>query len=263
MEFSLLHDLHCHSHLSSCAKDERMTADNIFQHAKDKGYTTQCITDHLWDKKVPGASKWYEPQDILHVQKSLPFSDFSPVRTLFGCETEYIGHGVLGLHRAHFDLFDFVVIPVNHTHMKGFVRPDDVNSEEKMAHLMVERLEELTKMDLPFEKVGIAHLTGTLMYKEGDVKKIFRLMDETRLMKVFDFFAKKGAGIELNASSFPDFELDKDAWLRLYRMAKKAGCTFYAASDAHSIEALDDIQKYLPAVVSNLGLTDKEQYLVP
>ncbi|MEG0766615.1 MAG: PHP domain-containing protein [Clostridia bacterium] len=261
--FSCGHDLHCHSLLSSCCEDARMTASAIVSHAATSGYDTVCITDHLWDNDVVGASDWYAPQDIAHVRQSLPLPAPEGVRVLFGCETEYCGGQKLALARPHFDLFDFVVIPVNHMHMRGLVRPMEVDTEEKMAVLFVERLESLLQLDLPFRKIGVAHLTCSLTFREGDIKKVFRAMDKTRLHRVFHTLAERGTGIELNAYDFLAWETDPDTYLRLYRIAKEEGCTFYCASDAHDIEALDNVAAVLPAVACALSLRDADQYIVP
>ncbi len=70
-----LNDLHCHSSLSSCCGDERMVPERILRHAVEVGYEAICLTDHLWDSAVPGASKWYAPQDIAHVRSALPLPE--------------------------------------------------------------------------------------------------------------------------------------------------------------------------------------------
>ena len=78
MKFPLNHDLHCHSVLSECSSDPEMTVERILRHAEEHGYSVQCISDHLWDAAVPGASKWYAPQDIAHVKQSLPLPTCPP-----------------------------------------------------------------------------------------------------------------------------------------------------------------------------------------
>lgn len=262
-QFSLLHDLHCHSCLSLCSEDPTCTAEAIFRQAQSWGYDTLCLTDHLWDADIPGASAFYAPQNIEHVLSAKPFAHADGMRCLLGCETEYVGGGKLGLSREHFDLFDFVVIPPNHMHMKGFVRPDGVVTAAQMAELFTARLEEISRLDIPMEKVGIAHLTCSLLFSEGRVCDVIRLMDEERLQSVFSAFARRGAGIELNAECFREMDADPEACLRLYRIAKENGCRFYAASDAHSLTAYSSVGKKLPAVVQALGLTEADRYLIP
>jgi len=259
--FSFLHDLHCHSSLSSCCHDKSCTAPALFQQAKEMGYDTLCLADHLWDGDVPGASDWYAPQDIPHVL-SADCRDMIPgMRCLQGCETEYCGKGKLGLSREHFDLFDFVVIPPNHFHMKNFVRREEITSPAQVADLFMERLEEIGQLDIPHEKVGIAHITCNLIYRE-DPPAVFRLLDEKRMRKIFDVFARNGNGIELNAFSFSGWEEHPEI-LRPYQWAREVGCKFYCASDAHALKDYAAVGQKLPPVIKALGLTENDRYMVP
>jgi len=263
MPFPIDHDLHCHSVLSSCSGNEKQTVQTILAHAKQHGYTVQCITDHLWDPKVPGASDWYAPQDIDHVRQSLPLPDGDGVRLIFGCETEYCGGEKLGLSAENYDLFDFIVIPPNHFHMKGLVRPHEYVTEEMVADLLVERLEQLSELDLPWKKVGIAHLNCGLTFSEGSPERVFALVDEKRYRAVMKKFAALGAGIELNLACFkPNWREHEEEKLRLFRMAKEEGCKFYLASDAHTPEELVVVHERGELVCSLLGLDECDQFIL-
>ena len=261
MAFTIDHDLHCHSFLSSCSSDPEQTPRAILDHAIACGYTVQCVTDHLWDNLVPDPSGWYAPQDVEHVSKNLPLPQDDRVKMVFGCETEYCGGKKLGLDPRHYDTFDFIVIPPNHFHMKGFVRPERVDTEQKAADLLVERLEELTLIDLPWHKVGIAHMVCGLIFSEGDERLVYELVDEARFRAVMRKLAALGAGIEINLASFHDgWTADADKYLRLYRFAKEEGCKFYLASDAHHIRELDLVPRRAPEVISRLGLDETHQF---
>ena len=263
MRFPIAHDLHCHTHLSLCSVDPEQSVGNILKFAKTHGYTTQCITDHLWDPLVPGASSFYTPQHIEHVSQSLPLPKDEQVRLVFGCETEYCGGTKLGLDPRSYDKFDFIVIPPNHYHMKGLVRPHDCDSEEKIADLLVTRLEELSRIDLPWYKVGIAHITCSLIFKEGDQYKVYEVVDEKRFRAVMRVLAHLGAGIEINLSCFaPDWRAHEEAMLRLYRLAGEEGCKFYLASDAHHPDELSVVPERAPAVIEALGLTREDQFIL-
>lgn len=262
MEF-LLNDLHCHSTLSSCCSDPAMTPQAILEYAERNNYSALCLTDHLWDPAVSGASKWYAPQDIEHVRSVLPLPQGKRLRFRFGCETELPFNGIPALAREHYDLFDFVVIPVNHMHMKGLVRPVGVDTPAKMADFVEDRLERLLELDLPFSKIGIAHLTGRLMYAEGSVADVVACMHEARLLRIFEGYAQAGAGIELNASCFGDWGDRQEEMLLMYRIAKEAGCVFYGCSDAHAVPELECVVQQLPNVIQMLGLTSNDQYHIP
>ena len=78
--------------------------------------------------------------------------------------------------------------------MKNFVRPEHIASPRQIADLFMDRLEEIGQLDIPHEKVGIAHITCGLIYKE-DPPQVFKLLDEKRMRSIFDVFAKKGDGV--------------------------------------------------------------------
>ena len=257
-----LNDLHCHSSLSACCADKRMTPERILRHAEEAGYETICLTDHLWDSAVPGASGWYAPQNIEHVRSALPLPQAPSCHFYFGCETELPVNGVPALAREHFDLFDFVVIPVNHMHIAGLVRAEGIDTPEKMAVNIENRLENVLEQNLPLRKIGLAHLTIGLMFREGRIADVMHAMSEARLLRIMKGYAAAGTGIELNATAFSEMTDRPDDILKIYRIAKEAGCRFYCSSDAHSVEALDGVPKNLPAVIQALGLTEADAYRI-
>ena len=262
MSFSHLEDIHCHSGLSSCSSDPAMTPQLMLEFAEKHEYRMFCLTDHLWDAAIPGSSKWYAPQDIEHVMRSLPLPQ-GKVPFFFGCETELPANGIPALARDHFDLFDFVVIPPNHMHMEGLVRPTGIDTPQQMARLIEDRLENLLTQDLPFQKIGIAHLICSLMFREGSSVDVVKAMDEKRLMRIFDGYARAGAGIELNASDFRTLDDHPEDSLRIFRIARAAGCKFYCASDAHSPDSLSRVPDILPRIIDLLGLTEEDRYAIP
>ncbi|HOJ10116.1 MAG TPA: PHP domain-containing protein [Clostridiales bacterium] len=260
---SITHDLHQHSITSFCCSDKEMIPQRLLSNAVENGYDTICITDHVWDALVPGASKWYSEQPIEHVCQSLPLPSAEGIRFCFGCETEYCGGEKLGLARSSFSLFDFVVIPINHFHMLDFVRPSSINTAILVADLLLTRLEELQQLDLPWEKIGIAHLTSRLAFREGNVADVYDYMPEDRLLQIFGFFAQYGTGIELNACSFrPGWEERFNSLMRPYSLAKQAGCKFYFASDAHKVSELSMMNLLHPAI-NALDLRAEDLYRIP
>lgn len=265
--FPIDHDLHCHTHLSGCSNDPEHTVANILAHAKARGYAAQCFTDHFWDAPaVPGSADTYlDGRDLPQISADLPLPDGGGIRIEFGCETELSADGTLGVAPEHHDRFGFIVIPPNHFHMTGFVCPAGCDTAEKRAELLVSRLETLAKMDLPWEKVGIAHMNCGLTFREGAPSDVFDAVEEDRYRAAMRVFAGKGAGIELNCSSFTnkDFARRPESHFRLFRMAKEEGCRFYLASDAHHPAELELVPTVGPGVVEALGLDSRHLYRLP
>ena len=118
--FQMKHDFHIHSQLSSCSRDPEQTTARILQYAEENGFTDICLTDHYWDEDIPGASKWYMPQNTPHLMEAWPLPQSDRVRFHFGCETEMDKYGTIGLSERKMELFDFIIIPTTHLHMADF-----------------------------------------------------------------------------------------------------------------------------------------------
>lgn len=265
MDFIVDQDLHIHSKQSLCSRDPEQTAENILSAAKKNGLKTICLTDHFWDETVEGASEWYQKQDFAHICEALPLPEDTQVKFLFGCETDLDRNLTLGLARENFDRFDFVIIPTTHLHMKGFtIAQEDVPSLERRAELWASRLNGVLDMDLPFEKVGIAHLTCSLMANETreDHLKVIRMIPRMVLEDTFERAASKGVGIELNFT-FDEYSPEELEILdRVYLTAKRAGCKFYCGSDAHHPGRFLTHVENMTAIVRRLGLSESDKFVI-
>jgi len=257
-------DLHIHTRLSACSGNPEQTPERILQYAKENGLKTICITDHMWDSAVPGASDWYASQNIEHISASKPLPADENVRVLFGCETELDKHMTLGLAPENFDKFDFIVIPTTHLHMKGFtIEEEDASDVKRKAQLWVDRLEAVLNMDLPFHKVGIAHLNTTLIYRNREkYLEIFSSLPEEKLRELFTRAAKLGVGIELNVEGMLYEPEDEEIAMRVFKIAKECGCKFYCASDAHRPSQFDTVKRDIERAVNYLGLTEEDKFIL-
>jgi histidinol phosphatase-like PHP family hydrolase len=262
------HDLHIHSQLSLCSGDPEQTPERILAYAKENGLRTVCLTDHHWNENVPGASSWYQKQDTAHIRQALPLPQEEGIRFLFGCETDMDQFHTVGLAREHFDQFDFVIIPTTHLHMKGFTIPRaDAESEEHTAlraRFWVERLEALLSMDLPFHKIGIAHLACSLMNKESREAYLqtMDLIPTADMERLFARAAEIGVGIELNMSDMQFADGEADRVLRMFRVAKSCGCKFYCGTDAHHPNEFADAAEVFERAVTLLGLTEQDKFTI-
>ena len=262
MVFSINHDLHIHSQLSSCSADPLQNTQAILDYAKQNNYDYLCLTDHYWDEKVPGASNWYMPQNTPHIEKALPLPQDEKVHFYFGCETDMDKYGTIGISPETIDKLDFVIIPTTHLHMNGFTIAEEDRTVEKRTELYVWRFNHLLDMDLPFHKIGVAHLTCPLMARDNpdDHIKVLNNIDDATFTELFEKASKKGIGIELNFNYPIASEEDRNATLRPYRIAKKCGCKFYFGSDAHHPDTLAGALNRFTAIRDDLGLEESDKF---
>ena len=153
-------DIHIHTTLSSCAQEDA-TVENYLGRAKEDGLTLLGFSNHLWDQDVPGASNWYRPQNVEHVlalKETLPaLAQQSGIRLLFGCETEFTYEGKLCLTEEHMALFDYILVPHSHTHMKIVMPTELGDTPEKHAKFLMDSFMRLVNHPLAHRITAIAH----------------------------------------------------------------------------------------------------------
>ncbi len=264
MKYQIDHDLHIHSNLSLCSNDPTQTPERILEYAKLNKLKKICVTNHFWDSAVDGASNWYKIQDLNRISSELPLPQAEGIEFLFGCETDLSKELILGISKETVEKLDFIIIPTTHLHMNGFTIEEDV-TVAKRAELYVNRLDWLLSQDLPFHKIGIAHLACSLMLPGGQVQEILGLISDQTFTELFQKAAKVGVGIELNAG---DFELDSyseekaSQILRVFSIAKKCGCKFYLGSDAHHPSAFEGAIPAFNAAIDALCLEESDKFTI-
>ena len=262
------HDYHIHSFLSACSKDPSQDTERILKYAKDEGLKKIVLTDHYWDEKIPLKNSWYAHQNTEHIKKSLPLPVSEGVEFCFGAEGELDADCVLGISKERFDELDFVVIPTTHMHMPGFeVFEDDEEQIKNRAKLWVERFEWLLSQDLPFHKIGVAHLACTLGFSralahlpDALFAKGLDLIKNDDLYRVFSLAQKKGCGIELNKIDMDYNDITKNSVLRIFKVAKECGCKFYFGSDTHKVIENEGTREIFERAVVDLGLTEDDMF---
>lgn len=264
MRYVYDNDLHIHSRLSACSNDPAQTPERILEYARTNGLKTICLTDHFWDSAVEGASEWYRPQDFAHISVSRPLPQAKGIRFLFGCETEMDKYMNLGISRERFDEFDFVLIPTTHFHMVGFTIAEEDNTPERKAKLWIEKLDALFDKDLPFRKIGIAHLACCLIESTSRAAnaRVLDLIDEQEMERVFRRAAALGCGIEINADDMIFEDGERESVLRIFRTAKRCGCKFYLGSDAHHPVWLDQAKDLFENAIDLLELTEDDKFVI-
>lgn len=260
MKYQIDHDYHIHSYLSSCATDPTQTPERILQYAKDCGLKRICLTNHYWDSAVPGASRWYTPQNFDHIAQERQLPQADGVEFFFGCETDMDMHFTLGIPQSRYDDFDFIIVPTTHLHMRNFtISEQDKNNVEICARLWKERFDALLDSDLPFHKVGVAHLTCDLINNVSHEATLetLALISNTELERLFTRSAQIGCGIELNYCDMRN--IDDPSISRFYHIAKECGNKFYLGSDAHMPHEFPKKSCYEHAI-DVLGLTEDDKF---
>ncbi len=260
MRYVVDHDLHIHSYLSLCSGDSRQNNEAILRYGEENGFRTLCLTDHMWDSSVPGAEgmSFYEVQNYEYISKALPLPKSDSARFLFGCETDLNRNLTVGISKELIDKLDFVIIPTTHLHMHGFTCEGSEGVSER-AELWCRRFDAVLDMELPFHKIGIAHLTDGLLYS-GHHIEVLNSISADEYYRLFAKASKVGVGIELNFNSFGFEGADLQTILLPYRIAKEEGCKFYFGSDAHRPEALVSAKKNFENIVDLLGLTEYDKF---
>lgn len=265
MKFIIDHDFHIHSQLSSCSSNPEQNPESILRYAESEGLKKICLTDHYWDETVEGASKWYEKQNTAHIKEALPLPKSDNVEFLFGCETDLNKDLTLGISKKTLDELDFIIIPTTHMHMKNFTIPDDFDdTPQNRAMLWVKRLDAILSMDLPFKKIGIAHLATILINRDNpeDFPKTLELIPENEMVRLFTKAAELEAGIELNLEDMKFEYGGEDQVLRIFKTAKACGCKFYLGTDSHNPDEFDGMKEIFESTIEKLGLTEDDKFVL-
>lgn len=263
MQYKIDHDYHIHSHLSPCSGDPTQTPEAILQYAKDNRLARICITDHYWDKAVPcPISTWYPKLDFDLISRSKPLPQAEGIDFLFGCEGEQDRECRISVPPQRYDDFDFFIIPTTHLHMSCTSAPEDKDTNEKRAKLWVSRLEGLLSQNLPFRKMGIAHLACTLLNntsRENYLDTLSRI-PANEMERLFSMAAQRGCGIELNQDDMSYREGEADTVLRMFRIAKNCGCKFYLGSDAHKQTEFRHTREIFARAIDDLQLQESDKF---
>ena len=231
--------------------------------AKANNFKYVCVTDHFWSENVPIKQGWkaenfYLKQNFSYISQILPLPQDEKVKFLFGCETDIDEDLNLGIKKDEFDLFDFVIIATTHLHMYPFI------SVDKTAENLMKRFNALINIDLPSSKIGLAHPTCLLIAPDGQTKDVLNSISNSEFIKIFDEFAKKQIGIELNKVDFDSEKVnlnDIKASLRVLKIARNCGCKFYLASDAHHPKDFINSIEIFNYILKELNLQEENKFI--
>ncbi len=259
------HDLHVHTHLSSCSGDPNSTLANYLPVAKANGLTTIGIADHLWDSDISCPIAWYHDQDFAHISSTLEDIKTTPtdgLRVLLGAECEYdYPHRGIAITQEHAEKLDFMIVPNSHTHMT--MPKEYYQSHQRHADFMLTAFMDIVTSPLAKYVTAIAHPFSAVACPY-DNRCLFDLISDAQYIECFEAAKQANVAIEINTSCFfpmPLNEILEHPSLRMFDLAKKCGCKFTFGSDAHSPSSLaDDSMRWANAyvVAQALGLTEED-----
>ena len=263
MRYIVDHDLHSHSYISPCSRDDRQTKQAIYAYALASGYKLMALTDHGWDTKVDdkGAVGWVG-NNMDRLRENLPLPQSKYCRFLMGCEIDMNRHGVFGLSPEERDRFEFIIASTSHLNLRHFtIDPETVGDDAASRKAYYQkRLHTLLDMeDLPFHKMGLAHFyTGNICNAEPI--KCLSLFTENDLRDIFEKVKARGMGVELNFVPRAATAEDLEIVLRPHRVAKDVGCKFYLGGDAHHPERFAERRAEFETIVDLLDLRESDKW---
>ena len=258
------YDLHVHTNLSDCAKREA-TPEPYIALAEKHGQTVLGFADHCWATGVEGASSWYKKQPYTRLserRKALgDYLDAHPtdVHVLIGAEGEYANF-LLGVDDEAAAYTDYIIIPHDHVHMKGFVIPDGYNHAE-VAKFLLDSFEAICKHPRRDLFVGLCHPLVPCCHPWEYKNEVYRHITDAQIADALDAAKEAGIWLELNVSEFaavPADEWKNYEYTRFLRAAKENGNLLYRGSDAHSHEAYERNHALCEQVDAFLGVCDDD-----
>lgn len=259
MRYKADHDFHIHSIISPCCHDPNQTTEAIAEYARKNNYRKICLTNHLWDEDVESVAEWHDRQRFSYILTVLPLPESDDFTFCFGAETDMDYNYTVGVSAKHSEMLDFIVIPTTHLHLTGNTVKKKLETPEAAAEIWLKRLRELLRKELPWQKIGIAHLTCGHILRER-TPEVIKLLDDNDLYSVFSDCALKKVGIELNVKTLSMSDEVKKIIFRPYFIAKDCGCKFYLGSDAHNAKSLETAKENFENVISILDLKESDKF---
>ena len=117
-------------------------------------------------------------------------------------------------------------------------------------------------MDLPFHKVGIAHLVCPLINNQSRAAYLetLSLIPDSDMERLFTKAAQLGCGIEINMADMTFGESEAETVLRPFHTAKKCACKFYLGSDVHQHHVFEKVKLIFENAINRLGLQEADKF---
>ena len=266
----ITHDIHNHTYLSRCGKDDA-TIKNYISNVKKYGIKLLGFTDHMWDDSFDGWQElhegdnsdvlFYEGQNVEHVlqsRKELECLDTDGIKVIIGAEVEYdLNRRDLAITAENAEKFDYLIFPNSHTHM---VMPREYYSDKrKMTEFMIQVFMDIMDSPLRSHIVTMAHPFCAVCCPFG-YEILLGMISDEEYRKCYGACAENSIAVEINLSKLRGYTVEQiinSNLIRPFRIAKECGCKFTFGSDSHTMWHSDNFKDFY--VVSQiLELTDND-----
>ena len=254
------HDLHLHTHLSRCGRDDAYV-ENYIKQAKSLGLQLLGFTDHMWDDAFPGWPAFYEGQTFQNaasLKEELAGIDTCGIKILHGAEVEYDrGRRDLAITPEHAGQLDFIIVPNSHTH--NIMPKEYYDDKRRHIDFMVQAFMDVMDSPLAPKITAMAHPFCAVKCPYG-FEGMLGMIGDTEYKKYFGAAADNGIAIEINLSKFRDYtieEIKQSNHTHMLRVAKACGCKFTFGSDSHTMSHQEKFYNFY-VMAGVLGLTEDD-----
>lgn len=263
MKLPFKSDCHVHTDISPCALRES-TPDRYFSLAKEADVETIGFTNHFWDADVGGTPQWLEEcgmPSLYLLKEQVAALDTKGVRVLFGAEVEFTGKAAITV--KHSEEFDFLILSTSHFHEEAAVDGIELPDWQAARNLLCQRFllgaDAASKLAAPVSLAHVFHPLGPYMVNQPE---IIASISDREFLEMFGFAAEKRVSVEIhyptlktNVVNYMETEAQS---VRMYKLAKRAGCTFTLGSDEHSWNSFAHKNKELRALAKEIGITPED-----
>jgi len=235
-------DLHVHTNLSPCSREE-MTLQDIIRAAEEQGIEHLAITDHIHpstDRSI-----------IDHVRGQCNRLN-STMNIYVGCEADVVAVGEVTVDPALADRADFVMVAANHFQDRFISQPPTRKSRDVALHYL-----EMLRFAASLELADV--IAHPLFVVPGTYDPLAPAeLTEEDLLPVVELAARNSIAVEISRRALAPEQ--RPFLLSFYRLCKQAGLKFAIGSDAHQLADVGRTYLVEPLILE-LGLTDEDIWL--
>ena len=252
-------DLHIHTPLSRCCRDDRQTPGNVIGELAAMGVRRIAFADHVWLNPAAEPGNFYRTQRSDHairVLKTTMHTGRWPLEVLVGCEADMTSPETLGITPEACLAFDVVLLASSHFHLDGVENPKETSPAGVARHMK--------RFFLAAVRSGVADILAHPLIPFGLMEEGDRILDSFSDAELFDMLAvaaQAGAAIEINGGVLAEWRqraLCRESLVRVFSIAKSAGCSFTCGSDAHSFDVYRGRYQLVAEYCREAGLTSAD-----